>query len=149
MSYEDFYSISFPICLPVRPFRLYGTVNVLFVTYVRLLFAVSVCFACSLPRFPFCFVPLRRLLTNFVCLLFCSLSLSLSFSNYVCFPLTLSFLAIFTPAFNIHHLFIVGVERLAGAPFFFLVSPLIVLLLLLLCHCVFAYPAGAENTPAG
>lgn len=82
------------------------------------------------------------------CVCFSVRSPSLSFSNYVCFPLTLSFLAIFTPAFNIHHLFIVGVERLAGAPFF-LVSPLIVLLLLLLCHCVFAYPAGAENTPAG
>lgn len=131
---------------PVRPFRLYGTVNVLFVTYVRLLFAVSVCSACSVPRFPFCFVPLRRLLTNFVCLLLCSLSLS--FSHYACLPLTLTFLAIFTRAFNIHHLFIVGVERLPGAPFF-LVTPRTVLLLLLLCHCVFAYPAGAENAPAG
>lgn len=148
MSYKDFYSISFPVRPPVRPFRLYGTVNVLFVTYVRILFAVSVCFACSLPRFPFCFVPLRRLLTNFVCLLLCSLSLSLSLSlyNYVSLPFT--FVAIFTPTFNIHHLFIVGVERLAGAPFFF-VSPRIVLLLLLFCHCVFAYPAGAENAPAG
>lgn len=125
---------------PVRPFRLYGTVNVLFVTYVRLLFAVSVCSACSVPRFPFCFVPLRRLLTNFVCLLLCSLSLS--FSHYACLPLTLTFLAIFTRAFNIHHLFIVGVERLPGAPFF-LVTSRTVLLLLLLCHCVFAYPAGA------
>lgn len=70
------------------PVRLYGTVNVLFVTYVRLLFAVSVCFACSLPRFPFCFVPLRRLLTNFVCLLFCSLSLSLSLTMSVSLSLS-------------------------------------------------------------
>lgn len=123
-------------CPPVRPFRLYGTVNVLFVTYVRLLFAVSVCSACSVPRFPFCFVPLRRLLTNFVCLLLCSLSLSCS--NYVYLPLTLTFLAIFTRAFNIHHLFIVGVERLPGAPFFSGYSPhcSIIIIALSLCVCI-------------
>lgn len=65
------------------------------------------------------------------CVCFSVRSPSLSFSNYVCFPLTLSFLAIFTPAFNIHHLFIVGVERLAGAPFFFWLVPS----LFYYCYC--------------
>lgn len=108
------------------------SVFALLVLFLDFLFVSFRCVDCSL--------------ISSVCFCVRPLPLSLSFSYYFSLPFT--FVAIFTPTFNIHHLFIVGVERLAGAPFFF-VSPRIVLLLLLFCHCVFAYPAGAENAPAG
>lgn len=136
MSYKDFYSISFPVpaLWHCQRFICHIHTCVYFLqslcVYSALLYSAQPGSACSV-FLAFCFVPLRRLLTNFVCLLWLSRSLSLSPSR-----------SIFTTAFNIQHLFIVGVERLPGAPFF-------VLLLLLLCHCVFAYPVAAENASAG
>lgn len=134
MSYTDFYSISYPVP------ALWHCQRFICRIHTCVYFLKSVCLLSSvllvLFSFAFCFVPSCRLRTNFVCLLLRSLSLFLS--------LSISHLSrsIFTPAFNIHHLFIVGVERLPGALFF-------VLLLLLLCHRVFAYPVGGENASAG